>query len=112
MWIYYLYEKIILKNGLETGCCKLCCESISNYCDQVVCDTFYICFYYQCCCCCFSDCDCDYLEKDYNKNSQFFCYCYQAQIKCFWCNNFITNETSKKIFPFMLQYFLLQLISI
>ena len=32
--------------------------------------------------------------------------------KIFWCNKFITNKTQKTIFPYMIEYFLLQLTTI
>ena len=85
--------------------CLCCC-----CCDESSCDEF------ECEDCCCSDycmcCDCEYNEKDYDKNSQFFCYCYQAQRKSFWCNKFFTNQTQKKIFPFMIEYFILQIMAV
>ena len=32
--------------------------------------------------------------------------------KSFWCNNFLTNKVQKKIVPYMIEYFLLQLTTI
>ena len=108
---YLIYsQKIILKkNPGKCKCFKLCCESTKNCCNEAVCSCFKN-FDEDCeCCCC---CCCDYVEDDYDKNKEFFCYCYQAQRKSFWCNKFITNETQKKIFPYMAEYFLLQLTTI
>ena len=48
----------------------------------------------------------------YKKNKEFFCYCYQAKRKQNWFNKFITSETQKKIFPYMLEYFYLQVLTI
>ena len=41
-----------------------------------------------------------------------FRYCYKTQRKSFWCNKFITNKTQRKIFPYMIEYFILQLTTI
>ena len=58
---------------------------------------------------CFNCC-CEYKESDYRKNKQFFCYCYQAQRKSYWLNKFLTNEVQKKLVPFMIEYFFLQIL--
>ena len=103
-------RKLLKKDPKEKiGCIRLCLKSIKNCCNEAVCYTFKNCEEDCECCCC---CCCDYREEDYDKDSQFFCYCYQAQRKSFWCNKFITNDTQKKILPFMIEYFLLQLITI
>ena len=52
----------------------------------------------------------EYKEADFVKNKQFFCYCYQAQRKYYWLNQFLTNDIQKKLFPFMVEYFILQLL--
>ena len=100
---YFIYseKRIIKKDNKKCKCLKLCCESFKYCCKK----TYDIdnCF---CCCCCS-----DYTEDDYDKNSEFFCYCYQAQRKSFWCLNFITNDAQKKIIPCMIEYFLMQLIT-
>ena len=56
------------------------------------------------------NCCLEYKEEDYLKNQQFFCYCYQAQRKHYWVNKFLTNDVQKKLFPFMGEYFILQLL--
>ncbi len=61
---------------------------------------------YEICC----NCCCQYKESDYRKNKQFFCYCYQAQRKYYWFNQFLTNDIQKKLVPFMIEYFLLQIL--
>ena len=61
--------------------------------------------YEQCCNCC-----CQYKENDFRKNKQFFCYCYQAQRKYYWFNQFLTNDIQKKLVPFLVEYFILQII--
>ena len=115
---YIIYsEQVKLK---EESCCRckclqLCCESTKNCCNEAACafinniccdddnDTKCKC----CCCCC-----CDYNPKHYDKNEEFFCYCYKTQRKSFWCNNFLTNKAQKKLVPYMMEYFLLQLTTI
>ena len=59
----------------------------------------------ECCNCC-----CQYKKSDYVKNQQFFCYCYQAQRKSYWFNIFLTNDTQRKLFPYMVEYFILQIL--
>lgn len=63
---------------------------------------------YECCCCCC----CEYKKEDFNKNNDFFCYCYKAHRKFYWCDKFITNDAQKKIVPFMIEYFFLRLLTI
>ena len=98
-------EKRILKKEKKVGCIRLCLESIKNCWVKT--------FFRgneassQICCRCI-----DYNESDYDKNKEFFCYCYQTNRKSYWCNKFITNETQQKIFPFMFEYFTLQLTTI
>ena len=110
---YTIYsEDIILKKNIpKCECLKLNCITIKNFCNQSVCsllnfseeDTNKD----KCCCCCL-----EYNEKDYEKNKEFFCYCYQAKRKQNWFNKFITNESHIKLFPYMLEYFLIQLTTI
>ena len=110
---YTIYsEDIILKkNTPKCECIKLYCKTIKNFCNQSVCsllnfseeDTDKD----KCCCCCL-----EYNEKDYEKNKEFFCFCYQAKRKQNWFNKFITNESHIKLFPYMLEYFIIQLTTI
>ena len=96
------------------GCCKLCCESIYNCCDKTFCNLIKgVCSYiyskppdYSCCYCC------KYDRKDYKKPEEVFYYCYKTKRKFLWCNDFFANDTQKKIFPYMLEYFILQLTTI
>ena len=91
------------------NCCDICCECC------------------ECDCECYDDfrdwrddphCDCSickncrYNQNDYRKNEDAFLYCYKVERKCQSCNKFVTNSTQKKIFPFMLLYFVLQLTTI
>ena len=114
---YTIYsENIILNDDIpKCECIKLCCKSFKNCCDKAVCA---ICLCtdegeeeeedIDCCCCCC----CDYNEEEYDKNKEFFCYCYQAKRKSNWFNKFISNDIQKKIIPYMIEYFLLQLTTI
>ena len=111
---YIIYsEQIILKKDpcCRCKCLQLCCESTKNCCNEAACTLFNNFFCdagCECCCCCC----CDYNPQDYEKNEEFFCYCYQTQRKSFWCNNFLTNKAQKKLVPYMIEYFLLQLTTI
>jgi len=93
-------EKVRAKNKKPgAGCCKLCCETCCNYCELVFCNNNLV----NCanskneknCCCNY----CRYNEDDYNKEYQFFCFCYQDKGCCNWINKFITNEAQKDIIP-------------
>ena len=55
-------------------------------------------------------CCLEYKEDDYKKNKEFFCYCYQAQRQHYWLNKFLTNDVQRKLFPYMAEYFLLQIL--
>ena len=112
-YVFYKEKKIINKSK-KIGCFKLFLESINNCCNEVGCSPFkYWLNDDKCNCCCCHCCNCcDYNENDYDKTSQLFCYCYQAQRKSFSCNTFFTNSTQKKITPFILEYFLLKLLTI
>ena len=110
---YTIYsEDIILKkNTPKCECIKLYCKTTKNFCNQSVCSLLN--FSEEdinkdrCCCCCL-----EYNEKDYEKNKEFFCFCYQAKRKQNWFNKFITNESHTKLFPYMLEYFIIQLTTI
>ena len=62
--------------------------------------------YPDCCCCC---CCIEYNEEDFKKDNQFFCYCYQAKRSYSWLNKCLTNEIQQKIFPYLIEYFILRL---
>ena len=106
-------EKIGVKNKKpKVGCCKLCCETCNNYCELIFCNNNLV----NCgngkkerhCCCA----ACRYNENDYNKDYQFFCFCYQDKGICYWINKFITNEAQKDIIPCMFLYLIARLITI
>jgi len=115
---YIIYSQDINKEGNGRNCCYLCCESTVRCCNKlgcILCNNLFgdidelndpTCMF----CCCCEEC-CEYNEDDFEKKKEFFCYCYQAQRKSFWCNQYFINDTQKKIIPFMIEYFIMQLIS-
>lgn len=104
---YFIYKENFTINKIS--CCSSCCEciklsveSLANCCNEVFCNNFN----------CESSCCCNYHESDYDRNEVYFCYCYQERRKQKWFNLLLTNEILKKLFPYMLKYFFLQIISI
>jgi len=93
----------------------LCCESIKNCCDHIVCYTncnFFFCNNckgddkpYCCCCCCCPE----YNEEDYTPNQFLFCFFYQGKRKQKWLHSFLVNKTQEELIPYMTQYIFLQL---
>ena len=116
---YIIYSQNINKEGEGRNCCYLCCETTIKCCNKegcIFCNNLCgdveelddpTCMF----CCCCEEC-CEYNEKDFEKDKEFFCYCYKAQRKSFWCNQFFINDTQKKIIPIMVEYFIMQLISL
>jgi len=111
---YTIYSENIVLN-LNPPCCE-CCKLLCNTClDCINMTTSSLCCCldkeekdeFNCCYCC-----CERNDKIYKKNNEFFCYCYQAKRKQNWFNKFITSEIQKKIFPYMLEYFFLQFLTI
>ena len=97
------------------GCCILFCESIQNCCYETF--GYLLSILLSICNSCNSQSmhickSCKSNDIDYKKNKECFCYCYKARRKSLWCNKFFTNMTVKNIFPFMIVYFILQLITI
>lgn len=92
----------------KPGIVQLCCEIINNYCNDTICN---MCF----CkneelsniCCCNK-----YEERHFDKNKQCFCYCYQEKSIFYLINYFFTNDTQKKLIPFLLFYFITKISSI
>jgi len=80
--VFYI-ENIEVKNSKKTKNCKLCGETIQNYCSNVCANSIgLICnnkikeFKCKCCNCC------EYNEEDYDKDTQYFCFCYQEKGFC------------------------------
>ena len=113
---YTIYsEDIILEKSPKCECCQLlCCGTCQNCLNMVIGSVL----------CCLSNEDkkeinickcsqcCDKNKINYKKKKEYFCYCYQAKRKQNWFNKFLTSDTQKKIFPYMLEYFYLQFLSI
>ena len=125
---YTIYSENIILNPSPPccECCKLLCETSRNCFCMVLNSLCRVCIEFipfideedknedicqkDCCCCC---CCCDFQEEnDYKKNNGFFCYCYQAKRRQNWFNKFITSNIQVKIFPYMLEYFILQILTI
>ena len=106
---YIIYtEKKKSNKYPKRNCCTLCCESFQNCWNVTCCNLLSSCNICKCkphCICS----KCEYKIEDYNKKEEVFLYCYKTQRKSFWCNKFFTNETQQKLFPYMLEYFILQL---
>ena len=104
-----------MKESPKCECCQLlCCGTCQNCLNMIIGSVL--------CCldnkekkeiniCKCSQC-CDQEKINYEKKKEYFCYCYQAKRKQNWFNKFLTSDTQKKIFPFMLEYFYLQFLTI
>ena len=112
---YTIYkETLYTENNNKHNEFCLCCESIRDCCDYIVClsNCNYIsCQKYQkgeykCCCCC---CCPEFKDDDYKQNDFLFCYCYQGQKKQKWFHSLLVNKTQEALIPYMTQYFFLQL---
>lgn len=109
----FYIENIKVKNSKKAKNCKLCGETIKNYCSNVCansiksfCTLIKKDFKCNCCNCC------KYNEEDYDKDTQCFCYCYQEKGCCEWLDKFITNDVQMQIIPSMIIYFFSRLSAI
>ena len=96
------------KNNKKSVCCehlRLFCKSYKNCCDEVIFDIKDKTDEKSLCCC-------KYDSVDYEKDSEFFCYCYKKKRQCKWFNEYITSDAQKKLVPKLIGYFFLQLCSI
>ena len=57
-------------------------------------------------------CRCKYDSVDYEKNEEFFCYCYKEKRKSKWFYEYIKSDVQKKLVPKLFGYIFLQLSSI
>ena len=48
----------------------------------------------------------------FRKNSECFCYCYQTKRFQYWIHEYLTSDIQKQIFPYMIEYFILKLLTI
>ena len=103
------FERIILDEEKTNnhGCCKLCCESLNKYCNDIICNI----------CNCRKNKEnklcsrCQFNENDFDKEKQCFCYCFQTKGFCFWINKYLINKTQKEII-FCMILFLISRLSI
>ena len=51
-------------------------------------------------------------RKSFKKNKECFCYCYKTKRLRYWLHEYITSDVQKEIFPFMIEYFILNLMTI
>ena len=136
---YTIYKEDMILNKEPPCCefCKLICSTtkncikmVSQTLNQNLCDICGLCICFNqtlCpkdndsdsddennnCCCCFSCCKCEeYDIKDYKKNTELFCYCYQTKRKQSWFKKYVISDIQKSIFPYMVEYFILQLSTI
>ena len=114
---YIIYkERTKLSNVKEKNCCTLCCETCQNCCNETFCELLSFCVCHDCCpktkcrCCCCKCCE--YNRDDYYKDHEVFCYCYKSHRRSLWWKQFIANNIQKQIFPYMIEYFMLQLTTI
>ena len=114
---YTIYkETLYTENNQKHNEFCLCCESIRDCCDYILCYTNCKCMFCsgikredcKCCCCCCPE----FKEDDYKQNDFLFCYCYQGQKKQKWFHSFLVNKTQEALIPYMTQYFFLQLLVI
>ena len=124
---YTIYsEQTILNNNIPCcECCNLICKTTKN-CLCMVTQSFIFDF-----CDCFEDCELrgsfyddnleenvyflcckcrKYKTEEYKKNKECFCYCYQTKRKQTWLNQFLTSDIQKKVFPYMIEYFILKIL--
>ena len=90
------------KENIPGCCCKLCCDTLGNYFNLLNCRKNNT----DSCCCC------KYDEIEFEKDRQFFCYCYQEKSLCYWINQYFVNDTQKIIISCVLFYFIARLSSI
>ena len=113
-FIIYSEDKVVKEHAPKCQCLRLLCETLINCFNLAFCNSVINCVtcsdkteserldeYNNCCCCC---CCVKYEETDYEKNKEFFCYCYQARRKQSWLNKYLTNDIQKKIVPYMVEY--------
>ena len=113
-YLIYSEDRIIKKDPPFCECCKLLCGTFKN-CFNMILESLLSCLNgnenNE------NDINYDFSSNEknddkYKKNKECFCYCYQVKRKQYWFNEFITSEIQKKIFPYMLEYFLLQFLTI
>ena len=116
---YSCYCESINLNDNAMNCClhKLClCMITFITCLQLVYHSFCNYLYKMFCFCQPTDDD-DYLEYSrvklgFKKNNECFCYCYQTKRIQLWIHEYLTSDVQREIFPFMIEYFILKLLTV
>ena len=106
---YIIYSQDIKKEREEkppsVKSIKLLCQSIQNCCDKIVYSGLISlircgnkedndineCLPFCCTCCCL------YKENNFEKDKEFFCYCYQEKRRYKFFSEFISNDVQKKL---------------
>jgi len=113
---FYFSEQTDLKGEIP------CCKKLGNYMADFFClncITFIDCCNITFCniiniilcngkktCKCNYDC-CGYEKNNFNKTTEYFCFCYKQKRKNKWFHDYMTSTVQKEIFPYILEYFLL-----
>ena len=125
----------LMSNSLKNCVSAIICSFICNFCNKKVENICPFCF---CCECCYFCCDrckekneslfcCDCCRKankccinfikpvkkeDYEVVDIYYLFCYKSERNLNWFDNFIKDETQFKFFPLLVEFFLIQLITI
>ena len=100
-------ECLLLSFHTCLNCSCLTCKMICNYFKRLYC-----CIIYE------KDNEDEELDElvemtdDYKKNKECFCYCYQTKRIHYWLNKYLTSDVQREIFPYMIEYFILQLMTL
>ena len=113
------YCESINLNDHAMNCCaekfQLCIFTLCS-CFQLVYKSFCNYLYKMFCFCqpTDDDLDLDYsrMQVVFKKNNECFCYCYQTKRLQFWIHEYLTSDVQKEIFPLMIEYFILKLLTI
>ena len=121
------------KNCVSKIMCNFICKNICNKNKAINCPC---CFWCECCycccvwcgdhnesCCCCCDCcrkvnNCfikctnPIEDKDYKQNKVYYLFCYKSERNLKWLDKFIKDEAQFKFLPLLVEFFLLQLITI
>ena len=113
---FYFSEQTDLKGDIP------CCKKLGNYMADFFClncITFIDCCNVTFCniiniilcngnntCKCNCDC-CGYDKNNFNKTTEYFCFCYKQKRKNKWFHDYMASSVQKEIFPYILEYFLL-----
>ena len=120
------------KNYVSVIICNFICKNICNKDKEINC---WCCFWCECCnrcwvwcgnyneslCCCiccrkinkyFIKCTNPVEDKEYEQNEIYYLFCYKSERNLKWFDTFINDKAQLKIFPLLVEYFLLQLITI